>query len=221
MIIMNIKKILLSFFVLIFFSACKGNDTEEVVSGAAQVYTSVFSKQCTGGSVHIKVETVSEVSNGISSQISTVNLDNLKVGDKVQISGTINNTVLGAVSFSCEGVVQIDTNRTFTCHSGTLGSSFVNSPVSSPASPNPYPDVYGSSTGSASPNPYPDVYGSSTGSASPNPYPDVYGASTGSASLRMLEGQVHIFQNGTQVHTRIKLVNSIINRPLPLSFTCQ
>ena len=148
MIIMNIKKILISFFVLIFFSACNDNDKKPVGSGTAQVYTSVFSKQCTEGSVHIKVETVSEVSNGSSSQISTVNLDNLKVGDKVQISGTINSQVpsIGSVSFSCEGVVRIDTNRTFICNSGTLGSNLVNSPVS----PNHYPGVYGTSTGSAS-----------------------------------------------------------------------
>ena len=146
---------------------------------------------------------MSEVSNGGSSPISTVNLNNLKPGHKVQISGTLNNQRLlngGSVSFSCEGVVKIDTNRTFICASGILGSTFVNSPASSPT----YPP--------ASSPPYPPASSPTYPPASSPPYPNHYpghGASTGSASLRMSGGKVHTYQNGTQVFTEIFLVNSV------------
>ena len=109
-------------FSCVLFSSC--NDSKKKVSsGAAQAYASVFSKSCSGGSVNIRVETVSDDSTGVS----FVDANSLKVGDKVQIAGTINKSICkgsGSISFSCEGVVQIDTNRAFVCQSGTVSSGY-------------------------------------------------------------------------------------------------
>jgi len=116
-----------------------------------------------------------------------IDVNNLKVGDKVQILGTINSSILGVVSFSCEGVVQIDTDRTFVCDSGNIVS---------PTSPAP------------SLSDTPSLSGTPT--------------LTSVSSLKMIRGEVHTYQNGTQVYTRIIVLRSITNlqSSLPISFTC-
>ena len=89
-------------------------------SGVAQVYTSVFSKNCSEGSINIKVETVAG-RGGLT--LGSVKPEKLNVGDEVYISGTVKKSLCGSaghVSFSCKGRVQIGNNRSFACSSGTV-----------------------------------------------------------------------------------------------------
>ena len=183
-----INQVCISLLVLFFFPACDDfGKKKPVTSGTAQVYTTVFSKQCSEGSINIKVETVSET----STEGTTVNVDDLKVGDKVQISGTINNHVCpvsGSVSFSCEGQVQIDTNRAFVCNSGTISSGFFSGSLST-------------------------VAPSKTSSSSSLDQP----TTVQSSAPKMLRGEVLIYQNGTAVSTRIFFYQS--NCPV-VGFIC-
>jgi len=181
-----LKLVLIGFVFLFVFSSCKDGRLKKLVtSGEAQVWTTVFSKQCAGGSVHIKAETVSEGGVGLD-------VDNLKPGDKVQISGTVANNICqgsGSISFSCEGAVRIDTNRAFSCNAGSLGLA-----------------------GSVS---------STSHSLFQNPFtPSSPGISAPATAFKVIGVQVHIYQNGTQVFTKVDLSRPPHQLFCPVSFVC-
>lgn len=185
---LKLKQILIGFVFLFVFSSCGDRNLKKpVTSGGAQGWTTVFSKQCAGGSVHVKAETVSEGGAGLDS----VDVDNLKPGDKVQISGTVANNICqgsGSISFFCEGAVRIDTNRTFTCNAGSLGLA-----------------------GSVS---------STSNSLLQNPFRPSSSVSTYSTGFKVIGAQVHIYQNGTQVFTRVDLSRPPHQLFCPVSFVC-
>ena len=184
--IQYMKKILMSLIFLFLFSSCDDfNKKEPVTSGAA--YSSVFSKTCSGGSVHIKAKKINE---SVTGEVSSINIDDLKAGDKIQISGSINTTecgVSGSISFSCDGTVVIDTNRAFICN---------NSGASSPISVTPL------------------ASSSSSPSLSPSASPLV-------SSFKVTGGEVYVYQNGTEVFTRIKLDKAPYLSNCPVSFRCE
>lgn len=103
------------------FWSCDNSTSTVVSTGTAIVPDVVKYLTCSQGSV-----TVSVPSNSIPGTQPT--LGKLPAGTEVKISGTINNSqglcgLSSSVSFTCQGVVFVDTLRYIRCNQGgTIGS---------------------------------------------------------------------------------------------------
>ena len=134
----NYLKIILSILTLFSLSSCKDKEPVEASSGIAQ-QTTVFAKTCDQGSLKITKET--ETSAGVP---YVLNVDDLPIGAKVTVSGTVNNGSVcgftGPVSFSCKATVRVDLNKAFSCvseHFISGASDYLGTTLNStPALPN-------------------------------------------------------------------------------------